>query len=309
MAFRDRTKKFVLVLIIFATVGCIIWKYPQAPKGDWSPAWLSSQMRQRQRLLRENCSKKPPNPSFIEEADFTRFIVIEKLKFVFCFIPKVSCTTWKNVLYRAENDGKGIDTYAHDKKIFKWLKDYTPEKRKEILETYYKAMFVREPIERLASAYKDQKKQGWFKQKFHPGVSHDEVKRTDTSFSEFMRKDLLRNDKTSLKTNQHWRAYELICPCEVNYDFIGHFENLPAEAPQLLKIIGVDKFVTFPDYRPSKSQPYILEYYSQLTKDELLKVGKIFELDFKLYGYDFPGPVEGLLRNKTITEEALRQKY
>ena len=33
MAFLDRTKKFVLVLIIFTTVGCMIWKYPQAPKG------------------------------------------------------------------------------------------------------------------------------------------------------------------------------------------------------------------------------------------------------------------------------------
>ena len=67
------------------------------------------QMLERQQLLREQCSKKPANPSFIEEADFTRFIVIEKLKFVFCFIPKVSCTTWKRTLYTAKNPGKVLD--------------------------------------------------------------------------------------------------------------------------------------------------------------------------------------------------------
>lgn len=264
-------------------------------------------MWRRQRLLRDNCAKKPPNPSFIEEADFTRFIVIEKLKFVFCFIPKVSCTTWKKVLYRAENDGKSIETYAHDKKIFKWLKDYPPQERKEILDSYYKAMFVREPIERLASAYKSQKGQSWFKRRIHPGISNEELKFVGTTFPEFMRGDLLRHNKTSLQTNQHWRSYELICPCEVNYDFIGHFENLPKEAPELLKIMGVDQFVNFPAYHPSKTEPYVLEYYSQLTKDELLKVGQIFELDFQLFGYNFPGRLEELIKNKTLLEEAIEK--
>ena len=66
-------------------------------------------MLERQQLLRDQCLKKPANPSFVEEADFTRFIVIEKLKFVFCFIPKVSCATWKRTLYTAKNPGKVLD--------------------------------------------------------------------------------------------------------------------------------------------------------------------------------------------------------
>lgn len=105
--------------------------------------------------MRENCLKKLLNLFFIEEVDFICFIVIEKLKFVFCFILKVLCIIWKNVLYRVENDGKGIDIYVYDKKIFKWLKDYIFEKRKEILEIYYKVMFVCEFIERLVFVYKD----------------------------------------------------------------------------------------------------------------------------------------------------------
>lgn len=263
-------------------------------------------MQERQQLLKAQCSNKPPNPSFIAEADFTRFIVIEELKLVFCFIPKVSCTTWKRVLYSAKNSGKVIESNPHNKKIFNWLKNYSLDDRQKILNTYYKAMFVREPFERVASAYKDQKRNGWFHRMFNPGLNSREELRNapEITFSKFIRDDLLRNGKSSLETNQHWRSYEQICPCEVDYDFIGHFENLAEEAPQLLRIIGVDDFVSFPDYRPSKAQPYMLEYYSELTKDEIFRLGKIFELDFKLFGYNFPGPLEGLLKNKTLAGEA-----
>ena len=127
------------------------------------------------------------------------------------------------------------------------------------------------------------------------------------SFPTFIR-SVLSSNATHIRQrgyieDQHWRSYEQICPCEVNYDFIGHFENLGEEAPQLLKIIGVDDYVTFPEYHPSKTTPYMMDYYYQLTKDEIIGLGKLFELDFKLFGYDFPGPLEEILQNKTITED------
>ena len=90
----------------------------------------------------------------------------------------------------------------------------------------------------------------------------------------------------------------------MDYDFIGHFENLDEEAPTLLKIIGVDGYVTFPDYRPSKTSSNMLEYYSQLTIDEIFQLKKLFDLDFKLFGYDFPGPLEGILKKKGLSEES-----
>lgn len=266
-------------------------------------------MLERQQLLRDQCSQKPPNPLFIEEADFTRFIVIEKLKLVFCFIPKVSCTTWKRVLYKVENPGKRV-LNPHGKKTFKRLNSYTADKRREILDTYYKAMFVREPFERLASAYRDLHTTWWFRRIIHPDIKSNEELRNapEITFSRFVRGGILSKNKTTQRTNQHWRSYELICPCEVNYDFIGHFENLAEEAPQFLKTIGVDNYVTFPKYHPSKSKQHVLEYYSQLTKDEIFKLSQIFELDFKLFGYDFPGSLEELLKNKTTAEKAFQKQ-
>lgn len=48
----------------------------------------------------------------------------------------------------------------------------------------------------------------------------------------------------------------------------------------------------------------MLEYYSQLTEDEIFRLGQSFELDFKLFGYDFPGPLKEVLQNKTFGQEA-----
>ena len=264
-------------------------------------------MTERRQLLRDQCLKKPPNPLFLQEADFTRFIVIEKLKLVFCFIPKVSCTTWKKIPYSAANNGENLEGVPHRRKLFSWLKDYSIFERQKILSTYYKAMFVGEPFARLASAYRDKIKFDWFKRFILLDRTKRETKKVKTPFSAFVNR-VIETNATQLKNSgiedQHWRSYEQICPCEVDYDFIGHFENLDKEAPTLLKIIGVDGYVIFPDYRPSKTSSKMLKYYSQLTIDEIFQLKKLFDLDFKLFGYDFPGPLEGILNKKGPSEES-----
>lgn len=71
-----------------------------------------------------------------------------------------------------------------------------------------------------------------------------------------------------------------------------------------MNIIGVDDYVKFPKYRPSKTQPYMREYYSELTTSEISQLYEIFELDFKLFGYDrLPGPLEKLIKNTTVSEK------
>ena len=261
------------------------------------PSWLDTRLIERRQILQQQCEKKPPNPNFIEEADFTRFIVIEDLKLVFCFIPKISCTTWKRVLFQAKNNGTVLKGNPHRKIIFSWLKDYSPTERKRILDTYYKAMFVREPFARLLSAFKNKvewKSLEHFKN-LDPNILDEDIPKN--KFPLFVR-FVLSHNHSLITMNQHWRSYEQICPCEANYDFIGQFENLGHEAPHLLKAIGVDDYVTFPEYHPSKSKPYLLEYYSKLTKEEIFKLGKFYEFDFKLFGYDFPGPLQEVLDMK-----------
>ena len=221
---------------------------------------------------------------------------------MFCFIPKISCTTWKRVLYKAKNNGTALQGNPHRKRNFSWLKDYSPAERRRILDTYYKAMFVREPFARVLSAFKNKvewRSKSMFKS-IYPTIPEEDIKAN--KFPLFVRY-VLSHNHSSITMNQHWRSYEQICPCEVNYDFIGHFENLGQEAPHLLKAIGVDHYVTFPEYHPSKSKPYLLEYYSKLTREEIFKLRKFYELDFQLFGYNFPGPLQAVLDEKDASDE------
>ena len=154
-------------------------------------------MAERRQLLRDQCLKKPPNPSFIQQADFTRFIVIKKLKLVFCFIPKVSCTTWKRVLYTAENNGEKLEGATHNNKHFSWLQDYSIAERQKTFNTYYKAMFVREPFARLASAYRDKIRRTWFKRFLIPDKTQQELKKEKTRpFSTFVKRVIETNATT-----------------------------------------------------------------------------------------------------------------
>lgn len=165
---------------------------------------------------------------------------------------------------------------------------------------------IRQPFSRLLSAYRDKviRRDGWFRKKIEPNFTDQELK--NMNFPWFVRYVLSFNH-SSISMNQHWCSYEQICPCEIDYDFIGHFENLAVsiavEAPILLKEISVDKFVTFPEYHPSKSRPFMLEYYSGLTSEEIYKLWQFYELDFKLFGYDFPGPLQEIYGMKAANEE------
>ena len=126
-----------------------------------------SRMAERRQLLKEQCLTKPPNPSFIKEADFTRLSSLKSKSWYPVSYLKfpVQLGSASFIVQRTKRNNS-VAFNRHRRSLFSWLKDFNVTKRKD----------------------------------------------------------------------QHWRPYERICPCEVDYDFIGHFENLTEEAPQPLKI-------------------------------------------------------------------------
>ena len=113
------------------------------------------------------------------------------------------------------------------------------------------------------------------------------------SFSEFIH--YFSND---ISRNQHWRQYEKLChPCVVNYTFIGHLETLGEDAALLLKMAGIDDRVTFPPVHKSTSSSEVMEYYSQVPTQYITRIGELYRSDFEMFGYDFLGEVQPLLKN------------
>ena len=249
--------------------------------------------------MREYCLKYSYKEKPVRK-DLKFIIVDDENKIIYCSIPKVSSTTWTRVL----GDLRGIDKsikQIHSKKWWRWLYQYTEEERLKRIKTYFKFLFVREPLHRLLSAYKDKfmrrdrtcskNARKEIVKAYRPQDYKRNYNDISITFAEFIQ--YFSND---VPRNEHWRQYEKLChPCVINYDFIGHLETLEDDAPLLLKMAGIDDRVYFPPIHKSTSTDEVLEYYSQVPTQYITRLGELYRRDFEIVGYDYLAPVQPLL--------------
>eukprot|EP00058_Branchiostoma_floridae_P003766 XP_002589254.1 hypothetical protein BRAFLDRAFT_74589 [Branchiostoma floridae] len=87
-----------------------------------------------------------------------RFVVSEKYKVLYCQVFKTGSTTTLTILHNLEHDER---RNTHDMRVmlddlpFKRLNTYSDEQVRLRLKTYTKLIIVRNPLERLASAWED----------------------------------------------------------------------------------------------------------------------------------------------------------
>lgn len=236
---------------------------------------------------------------------FKHILVNDKYKFLYCYVPKVACSNWKRIIKVLDGTLENVDVKIKmdHKNDLVFLTDLKPDEIKYRLQHYFKFIFVREPMERLLSAYKNkfgeieeyQKKYGVEiakRYRKNPG----KAKGDDITFSEFIRYLL---DEDVEKMNEHWMpVYNLCQPCAVHYDFIGSYERLHTDAHFVLQQIGAP-FVHFPErqawYKPVTKQT--LHYYLCSTQQELLsELLPKYILDFSLFAYSLPNVTDEFCR-------------
>ena len=188
--------------------------------------------------------------------------------------------------------------------VWKRLYQYTDEEKAIRLQTYFKFLFVCEPLHRLLSAYKDKfignkqssrSSRNAIVKSYRPYDYYNASVKNKVSFPEF-----IKYFSSNISRNHHWRQYEKLCyPCIINYDFIGHLETLEEDAPLLLKMAGIDDRVTFPPVHKSTSSSEVLEYYSQVPSEYITRIGELYRSDFEMFVYDFLGEVRPLLKNSS----------
>ena len=183
---------------------------------------------------------------------------------------------------------------------------YTEEQRAIRLKTYFKFLFVREPLHRLLSAFKD---------KFlgnNPGSREVSRSAREGIVKSYRPRDYVR-DGSNLVTfpefikyfsnperrrDHHWRQYDKIChPCLVKYDFIGKLENFSEDGPSLLRMAGLSDEAAFPPIHQHTSGDEVLNNYSQVPPDDIKKIGELYFSDFAMFGYEYLGPVKSVLKN------------
>ncbi|KAJ7376054.1 Carbohydrate sulfotransferase 11 [Desmophyllum pertusum] len=242
----------------------------------------------RTKLMHEYCGKtgKYMDDSQEKHLDLSNFIVLEKYKLVYCPVPKVSCTVWKNLLAKLDGLFLGRPT------------NYS--------QTYTKFMFVREPFERLLSAYRDVFL-GWWKRSADFWKSYRKRVREylvssgrlgintsadNTTFEEFATYVVLKH-RNGKDLQEHWRPmYDLCHPCYIQFDFIGHYETLMDDAQFILRKTNVDDKVQFPEWRPTDTNDLMQKYYSNLTLLRIAQLQSVYKDDLELFGYTFPGVLQ-----------------
>ncbi|XP_072030649.1 carbohydrate sulfotransferase 11-like [Amphiura filiformis] len=270
----------------------------------------------RRAILSEGCRKfynGPPRDVIANGIDKNTLIVDDEHKLLYCFVPKIACTNWKQVflvlgrIYKSTND---VSQYLANRSMrkLKTFRNLQKDERTRILNTYTKFIFVRHPFSRLLSAFKNklspdssfERAQYWrntigtqimYKnRRLNPlnRTSLLDLKHYDLRFEEFVRH--VGNPSHPLPQNKHWKEISERCyPCDINYDVIGKFETLNEDARYILKLAKVHD-VEFP--KPDASSPTnssnlttLEAYYEQVPKQDMQNLIRRYRLDFELFGY------------------------
>jgi len=90
----------------------------------------------------------------------------------------------------------------------------------------------------------------------------------------------------------------------VNYDFIGRLETLEQDTALVLKSAGLDERITIPKINQQSDPEELLDYYSQVPPEYIIRIGEQYLNDFLMFGYEYLGPVKSLLNGTRPTNTA-----
>jgi len=157
---------------------------------------------------------------------------------------------------------------------------------------YFKFAIVRNPWDRLVSAYRDKIRQPGYSDSeitdgLHEGLwSFGRMFRAGMKFDDFVTSIMNIPDYIS---DRHFRSqysyiYDESGTCLV--DYIGRYELLGDALSHIGQQIGIS-FADFPHVRPSSRSPYT-DYYTPKTRD---LIAQRYATDLALFGYTYGGQV------------------
>ncbi|XP_077983559.1 carbohydrate sulfotransferase 9-like [Glandiceps talaboti] len=254
---------------------------------------------QRKNRMRKTCEEFKAKGGTDLKINYDNLFVDERHKVIYCPVAKVANSNWLRIFVVLMGERKDIEEVnwdVVDETTFKTLSSYDPSYRTHLLNTYTKFMFVRNPYNRILSAFVDK-----FVEEPDMKVVRPELPRmlevlslpnaTWVDFEDFIR--YLLREKKPETFNNHWiKMHDQCFPCDIDYDIIGKFETLNEDAKHVIHEIGASTEVQFPrpnEHRTLSSAVDIMKgYYSRITKQEVMDLYKLYEWDFKMFGYEIP---------------------
>ena len=276
-----------------------------------SDEWEVVQQKRRQQI-KEGCDKIYPDPDKKTPLKPTfQMLVDTRHKVMFCYIPKVACTSWKGVLCQMMKEGVTSTTeqllserkpgWPYERIHFhlqecglKSLNKLTKDEQATVFANYTKIIAVRDPIQRILSLYKNkfystpgEKKSCQFCSAYGKGIiqryrytsqnaTQDHLRITIDEFIRFVLKPYV--------INEHWQSYQDLChPCHIEYDYICKMETLHSDAPRVLTTV-FNSTLPFPFSNPSKNATFKDNF---ITPEEEQNLIKRFKNDINIFGYRY----------------------
>ncbi len=277
-------------------------------------------MRQERRLnhLKQECQ-------LLEKTEYKQMkihgslLVSDNLKTIYCDLPKVGSTLWKRALgivsgrvtdadimrgttsegRFAVNPSLLVHTPQYLTKAgIRNFNSYNTEEQQYRLMNYFKFLFVRDPFERLRSAYDDkigprgvrayQRKVGFW---FHLPTANITLK----DFLDTQTKLALKEGPFQL--NIHWMpCYTMCFPCDIHYDFIGKMETLYDDANYVLRQGWKTNWTSQEMFIASKgptthsantsTEDRLAAAYQGVNRHVIAQVRNVYGPDFMLFSYN-----------------------
>lgn len=287
-------------------------KLPDSPAGSRPPHDGAEDLQQelRRRLLSEVCGRYRAGggEQRVSGRQVSRVFVEDRSRLLYCEVPKAGCSNWKRVLMVLGGSASSTQNIphhdAHYDNHLRRLESYDHAGIAERLRSYTKVLFVREPFQRLVSAFRDkfESPNSYYHPVFgRPIISKYRINATHAAlrtgagvtFREFAQ--YLLDVRRPVGLDIHWEPVSQLCsPCLLQYDFIGKFERLQEEANFLLRSLGSPVNLTFPDFKDRNPQAertsssITQRYFSQLNATERQKVFDFYYMDYLMFNYPKP---------------------
>ncbi|XP_033113997.1 carbohydrate sulfotransferase 14-like [Anneissia japonica] len=274
----------------------------------------------RRTLLRDECRYRAESSKPVTEyrqnisKGLQYILVVDCLRLIFCQVRKVSSVTWRMAL---EEASEKLECGS-----VRLLGSYSDIEKQKIIREYTKAIFVREPIERLVSAWNNKFAKGRFYEKLYGPVivekyrkpalpDNQRSKKNDTylvretainkptslnkrddsifyniTFEEFISYIVDPDVSVASGADMHWQDVETRCaPCDIAYDFIGHFETKTIDAQALFMKLGTEVPSHFRKHHQSLTNNILRKELKTLPKYIIHKLYAKYKSDYRLFGY------------------------
>ncbi|CAH2312047.1 carbohydrate sulfotransferase 13 [Pelobates cultripes] len=269
---------------------------------------VQAKHQERRELLASTCKTYTRKRRVLTSDDLKHLLVDDTHGLLYCYVPKVACTNWKRVMMILTGQSKYKDpaqipaNEAHISTNLRSLSEFTTSEINYRLRNYLKFIFVREPFERLVSAYRN-KFTRTYNTAFHKRYGTKIVERhrrnpslealergDDVTFEEFVYYLVDPMTQKEEPFNEHWERVHSLChPCIVHYDVVGKYETLEEDAQYVLQLIGVGDSIKFPSSKsPRTTGGMAAEFFKGVNRFYQRRLFNLYKMDFLLFNYSIP---------------------